>query len=105
MNDAKHNLGEVHYYPRVATIIGEATKKKCVRFKVASLQYGEISYSKDYIVVLRSDAAEFLDRLLEREPRGVTGEQSPLALVHGHLTALSRCYPPVQFLVWHLLKC
>ena len=72
MNDSKHDLREVHDYPRVAAIISHAAKKKRVRLDVASLKDGEISNTKDNIVILGCNSAEFLNRPLECEPRGVT---------------------------------
>lgn len=72
MNDSKHDLREVYDYPRVAAIISRAAKKKRVGFDVASLKDGEISNTKDNIVILGCNSAEFLNRPLECEPRGVT---------------------------------
>lgn len=64
-----------------------------MRFDEFSFKDGEITYTKDNVMVLRGDAAEFLNRLFECGPHRVTRKQSPLLFVRRHIALLATaCY-------------
>ena len=93
VNHSESYLREVYHYPGHAAIIAQAAKKKGMRFDVSSFEDGEITYTKDNIMVLRGAAAKFLDCLFECGPSRISRKQSALLFLRRHAYVLaSRCY-------------
>ena len=93
MDHSEYYLRKVYHYPGHVAVIAQASKKKGMRFDVSSFKDGEITYTKDNIMVLRGGAAEFLDRLFECGPSRITRKQSALLFVSRHIALITgACY-------------